>query len=216
MRTPIGKSVRVSTISHCPYLLQHLEKGTPGLCIAKSSALPFSTGGGEASGVSPPEPPPGVSPGAGPEAGEAADVPPPPPPPAPDAGELKLPESKEARLRREATSLIHRVAHLPKNPYCRICQETTCKSAPAKRRNPNITHAPRRFGDLVLGDHLVMHSEKHRGAMGQEAGLSLKDQGSGWRDCIPTTDKGSLESQRAMREFAGRHKVNEFDSDCSN
>ena len=35
------------------------------------------------------------------------------------------------------------------------------------------------------------------------AGLIPKAQGSGCRDCIPTADKGSLESQRAMKEFAG-------------
>ena len=33
---------------------------------------------------------------------------------------------------------------------------------------------------------------------------------------MATVDKGSLESQRVMREFAGTNKVVEFYSDCSN
>ena len=122
-------------------------------------------------------------------------------------------ESKETRPRREANSLLHRIAHLPKNPYCQIWQETKCKSAQARRRDPQITHAPRRFGDLVLGDHLVMPREEHRGANGGTAGLILKDQGTGWRDCVATSYKGSSEPQRVMKEFADRHKITESFSD---
>ena len=91
---------------------------------------------------------------------------------------LEVRETKEARLRREADSLLHRVAHLPKIPYCRICNETNCKAAQARRRDPQVP----RFGDLVLGDHLVMASDRHKGASGESAGLILKDQGPGWRD----------------------------------
>ena len=96
-----------------------------------------------------------------------------------------------------------------------MCQETKVKAAQAKRRDPTVAHAPLRFGDLVLGDHLVMPGEDHHGNGGQTAGLLLKGVGTNWRDCVATVDKGSLESQRVMREFTGRQRVSEFYSDCS-
>ena len=46
-------------------------------------------------------------------------------------------------------------------------------------------------------------------------GLLLKDTGTNWSDLRATSDKSAAESQRVMREFAGRQKVSEFYSDCS-
>ena len=54
-----------------------------------------------------------------------------------------------------------------------------------------------------------------KGPDGESAGLLLKDCGTGWRDCVATSDKSSSEAQRVMKEFAGRQKVQEFYSDCS-
>ena len=67
----------------------------------------------------------------------------------------------------------------------------------------------------MLGDHLVIPSDGHHGSSGETAGLLLKDVGTQWRDCLATADKGSLESQRVMREAIGKHNVSEFYSDCS-
>ena len=123
--------------------------------------------------------------------------------------------SKEQRLRKEARSLLRRMTHLPRNTCRWICQETKVKAKQARRRDPTVAHAPRRSGDPVLGDHLVMPGEDHYGSIGETAGLLLKDVGTHWRDCVATADKGSLDSQRVMREFVGKHKVSEFYFDCS-
>ena len=163
-------------------------------------------GGGEASGEPPPAdvsnspiPPPA-----------ATDVPPPPPPPA----EAEACEIKAAKLRRDAKSLLHRMTHLPKNPFCKVCNDVNIKAKPKKIRDPQIANAPRRFGDLILGDHLLMPSDV--GSCGESAGLLLKDKGTGWRDLQATADKSAFESQRVMRNFAGGQKVSEFYSDQSN
>ena len=86
------------------------------------------------------------------------------------------------RLRREAKSLLHKMCHMLKNPYCATCQKCKIKAAQAKRRDPKLEVAPRRFGDLVLGDHVVMPNEQ--GSCGETAGLLLKDKGTNWRDLV--------------------------------
>ena len=73
--------------------------------------------------------------------------------------------------------MLHRMTHLPKNAFCKICMDVKVKAKAAKRRDPIVENAPRRFGDLVLGDHLVM--PKDVGTKGESAGLLLKDKGTG-------------------------------------
>ena len=65
---------------------------------------------------------------------------------------------------------------MPKNPYCDVCNRTKIKAKQARRRDPHVVNAPRRFGDLVLGDHVVMPNDP--GSCGEHAGLLLKDKGT--------------------------------------
>ena len=44
-----------------------------------------------------------------------------------------------------------------------------------------MSSGPRRFGQLLLGDHIVLPNESHWGSGGESAGLMLKDVGTGWR-----------------------------------
>ena len=60
-----------------------------------------------------------------------------------------------------------------------------------------------------------MPAEEHHGSGGETAGLRVEDQGTKWRDLVATADKRALESQRVMKEFAGRYKFTEFYSECS-
>ncbi len=109
----------------------------------------------------------------------------------------------------------HMLTHLPKNRWCPICQETKVKANQARRQDPNVTFVPRRFGDLTLGDHMVLPSPAHWGSKMESAGLLLKDVGTGWRDIFPAQVKSTPESVVAMKEFAGRDLVKEFSSDGS-
>ena len=89
------------------------------------------------------------------------------------------------------------MTHLPKNPFCKVCMDVKVKAKPTKRRDPQIANAPRRFGDLILGDYLVMPSDV--GTCGESAGLLLKEKGTGWRDLRATADKSAEESQRVIK-----------------
>ena len=48
-----------------------------------------------------------------------------------------------------------------------------------RRRGPAVATSPRRLGDLVIGDHLVMPSDDSRGSGGESACLLLEDMGTG-------------------------------------
>ena len=168
MHDPKGRRVDIVMRGACPWLSQH-GSAHP---VAAPGGGSYQEGGGEGSG----EPPPGEGAPA-PAAPQEPVAPAPapeevPPPPAPAEEER---ESKEARLRKEAKSLLHKMCHMPKNRYCAVCNATKIKAAQAKRRDPQVVNAPRRFGDLVLGDHVVMPNDP--GSCGEHAGLLLKDKG---------------------------------------
>ena len=109
LHPPQGEPVELDIIGDCP------QMDSESTSAPDSAAVPFTEGGSEASGedggVVPdsPIPPPAEAPPS------ADDVPPPPDPPA----DADIRESKEARLRNEAKSLLHRMTHLPKNPFAK-------------------------------------------------------------------------------------------------
>ena len=134
------------------------------MCMVNDGAYPFTMGSGTGSGGSGPPATGPASGGAEPGEPGAPELVPPPPPPLGNVVPER--ESRECRLRKEARSLLHQMSHLPKNPFCKVCQETQVKAAQARRRDRTVKDAPRRFGDLLLGDHLVMPGEEHRGSGG--------------------------------------------------
>ena len=131
LTSPKGDVVEVHTSNACNYV--RFDAGL-------HTAAPFSEGGGESSGSGGPPTTPVA------DGGEGGDPPTPVPPEAedpavptgpPDSGSVPPPpephpETAEARLRREARSRRHLMTHLPKNPYCPICQDSKTRAAPAK------------------------------------------------------------------------------------
>ena len=172
---PGGNEVDVTMFNSCGYVR---------LDAANHTAAPFTEGGSGPSGSGGPTP----APAADGERGAPADTPTPVTPPVkdtaettspPDSGSVPPPpephpETAEARLRREAVSRRHLMTHLPKNPYCPICQGAKIRAAPAKpqqRRSGNPEVDPQRFCDLLLADHIVLVDPEAKGSKGESAGL---------------------------------------------
>ena len=137
--------------------------------------LPFAEGGGSGSsgGDGPGEPHPttdtdgGMPPIVTPRTDEVSAVPPPPVPPAGGGPRLRMrkamapprcypcgphgppddvPRTAEERLRIEAVSLTHLLTHLPKNPFCKVCEETKIKAKQARAKDPDSVEKPKKWG----------------------------------------------------------------------
>ena len=108
----------------------------------------------------PPLPPPPDAPHEEPEE---------PPPPVPgegsgadDEGDEDAP-TKAQRLIAEAQSLQHRLTHMPKNPYCDVCN----RSRMLKKRTARVRHTKgedeldpvEEFGQRIAADFIVVHKD---------------------------------------------------------
>jgi hypothetical protein len=78
-----------------------------------------------------------------------------------------------------------------------------------------IPETIRLFGELVLGDHVVLGKESEKGLEGEKSALALFDVGTDFMDILPTKTKGAEDAEVAFREFRGTQNVKEFYSDNS-
>ena len=93
-------------------------------------------------------------------------------------GEKKIPppldqeivESKTERLRKETRSSRHQLLHYTKNPYCKICQEAKPYQVQGRCRDPPEVEKSKKFGDLVLADHMVIKNQDAMGKDGERDG----------------------------------------------
>ena len=109
-----------------------------------------------------------------------------------DEGELaaqgEAPESRADRLRREAVSPEHMADHLPKNPYCWVCNRAKARQLQQRSKdNKKITEIelslkPRRFAESNTCDHWIAANELSRGIDGETVGLSYRDLATAWLD----------------------------------
>ena len=107
-----------------------------------------------------------------------------PPPPQPAEGQrltargaAQLTE-KERELKQEAESGEHLLTHLPFNPMCDYCREAKLRAKPARRkRDPQVTEAKTRFGQLVCCDHMVLGADQ-AGLGGERYPFSIYDAGT--------------------------------------
>ena len=164
------------------------------------------TGAGGAGGAEP-----GGHPGPG---GEHGDVPPPPSPHRDEQdvdldpelmdeeeADRRLPETKRDRLRREATSLKHRLLHKPKNPYCEAC--TRGKMRLGKLFKGSYQRKPDKWGQCITCDHIVSKEDNMLSIKGHRDCLTIKDLWSGLKHCYATYDKGHEQAIKCMQHFIG-------------
>ena len=67
----------------------------------------------------------------------------------------------------EAKSLTHLCAHIPKNPYCTSCMRAKVYQKQKRRRgHKKRTIDAKKFGDSVIGDHLISNGVQSNGIDG--------------------------------------------------
>ena len=70
-----------------------------------------------------------------------------------EEADAKLDGDTKARLKKEATTLRHRLLHKPKNPYCESC--TRGKMRLGKLLKGSFTRKPEAWGHNITCDHIA-------------------------------------------------------------
>ena len=128
---------------------------------------------------------------------------------APIANELQIvpyvdPRSAEQKLKDEAVSARHMMTHVPKNPFCKVCQRAKMYRQQARRKDPDIKagEAPKKFGDLIQADHLVVGRSKVTHGLGNEkVALFVWDRATGIKDAPAMKSKAARNTELALKTF---------------
>ena len=63
-------------------------------------------------------------------------------------------ETKDDRLKKEATSIQHLLTHMPQNPFCATCRISKLRKASARKIQIADRHIAKTFGERVHADHV--------------------------------------------------------------
>ena len=88
------------------------------------------------------------------------------------------------RLMEEAVSVRHLLTHLPKNPYCPVCQAGKLVKAHHRRKVPSGDDVST-FGEKCTADTLYAHAERSQGRHGEKYAVVILDLGTDWVSCEP-------------------------------
>ena len=80
---------------------------------------------------------------------------------------------RQARLKTEASSVLHKLTHLPKNPFCDSCQRGKMKEKYSRRGA--FKRNVEKWCEQVTFDHLYSGSERAVGVDGETAGFVVRD-----------------------------------------
>ena len=108
--------------------------------------------------------------------------------------------------------LEHSLLHLPKDPYCIVCQQAKQDSAPARKfgaphplTDGEIATA---FGDRIHADHVIVAKSKAErskfGVKGERVALILWDDYTKLIAAYPAQSKSTEETTKALRHFLGK------------
>ena len=100
---------------------------------------------------------------------DEAEEPPKPDPVRPPTGESSVPDGEGSSdpkvakgvevLKKEAKSLHHLMTHVPKNPYCSVCNQAKMYKAPGYRTDGLRSVSASCFGDHITADHVVLYRD---------------------------------------------------------
>ena len=120
-----------------------------------------------------------------------------------------------------SSSFEHDLLHLPKDPYCQICQQAKQDSLPARKfggLHPLTDgHVSTAFGDRIHADHVIVamsKTDRHLfGAKGERVALVLWDDFTKLVGIYPAQTKNAHECVKALRHFLGKQDGVEFHCD---
>ena len=132
------------------------------------------------------------------------------------AGEDEPEESKDERLKREASSPEHLLCHFPKNPYCWVCGIANVMMKQARRiTDPGRRIVTSAFGEHVCADHIVLMNDGAFGLEGERAALFILDMHCRFPAVVPLRNKTATEAFKALRYYLGDVVITKLYTDNS-
>ncbi|CAE7627625.1 unnamed protein product, partial [Symbiodinium microadriaticum] len=155
---------------------------------------------------------------------DEAEEPPKPDPVRPPTGESSVPDGEGSSdpkvakgveaLKKEAKSLHHLMTHVPKNPYCSVCNQAKMYKAPGYRTDGLRSVSASCFGDHITADHVVLYRDSDNMIEDSRLALIVKDVATSFMFAYPSALKDADECQVALQHFvASTDKVGVFYSD---
>ena len=124
-------------------------------------------------------------------------------------------ETKDDRLKKEATSIQHLLTHMPQNPFCATCRISKLRKASARKIQIADRHIAKTFGERVHADH-VFPKDVVENEESSITALALKDDSTEFRGFYPQSSKGAEQSAASIRHFIGpRNKLGTLRTDNS-
>ena len=131
----------------------------------------------------------------------------------PADGEVDPDDFFVTKLREQAASIKHLLTHKPFNRYCDACVQGKLKMRPHRRGA--YRRKPKKWGDIVTGDHLVGNRGAWTGVTGDENAFTIRDLWSGYLACYPVKAKDTPCAVESLKHFMGARKIRLFYSDNS-
>ena len=146
------------------------------------------------------------------------DEPPKPDPGRPPGGESQVPDGEGSsdpkvlkgieKLKKEATSLHHMMTHIPKNPYCSVCNQAKMYKTPGYKTDGV------RSVEASSSDHVVIYRDSHQVIEEARLALVIKDVATSFMCAYPSALKDEMECKSALQHFvSSKDKVGVFYSD---
>lgn len=118
---------------------------------------------------------------------------------------------EDDRLMKEAKTLNHLLAHLPKNKFCPFCVVGKMVKDKCLSQVSDVQQKP--FGTNATGDYFIR--ESCIGYEGSKSAMVVYDLGTTWSDCFASANKDVEEAVWAMNQFAGDFAKNSCYSECA-
>ena len=107
----------------------------------------------------------------------------------------------EAELRKEATIVHHLLTHMPKNPFCPVCQRAKMDKPPSYKTDGVRSIKSETFGEHLTCGHVIVYRDNEASIQGCRLALILKDVGTSVMHAYPCGRKSQDECYHALTHF---------------
>jgi hypothetical protein len=109
----------------------------------------------------------------------------------------------EKALKEEAKSIQHMLTHIPKNPFCDVCQKAKMFKPPSRAVGGSTKVEAEKFGDQITADFIVTRDDEEVEIDDEKSALVVKDVATGFMYVYPNARRTTNAAVLAMKHFVG-------------